>query len=194
MAAVPFKSTNRGVTLLTAVIASALVGFATVIFVRSAAQAKQATRDRMETLKAELYALELLEGFQSMRESGLKTYLARNPISGSTDANELYALCAHINIQDRMSPGGPIMNPDLLANLAPDEGFGVVASSADTPNRFYQVHVMDMTTLAVNTVHCNLAPPAIVLGPNEKFFVTVGVTWKNRNSQLHRVAMSAPIL
>lgn len=138
-----------------------------------------------KTLIAEAYAMELVEYFRSQTNGRLAQYLNENPVNGALSP---YKLCAHINLLDRTT--GILLNEDPLAALPPLSALDG-ATLGTKANRFYQVQVVDTISLTVNTTKCGMAAGAP--GPNEKYFVTVGVSWvtpDNPSEPPHRVVLT----
>lgn len=176
-------SNRRGVTLISAVVAAVIVAGSAFIAFSALNQSRGVSLGNSEQLVAQLWASELAEFFRGHHSSALlKTYLQTNPVGGANP----YPLCSHINILDRVSK--KIANPDPLAELPPQSGL-------NEANRFYQVHVVNLDTLQiVKSPYCSQTATAAVLGANERFLVTVGVSWLPRSggttTEVRRVVQS----
>lgn len=133
---------------------------------------------------AEQYASELLEYFRSLTTDNIRDLMSQNPISPAAPA---YPLCAHINILDRSS--GSILNPDPRADLPP--------SALIESNRFYMVYIVDSRTMAVKSTACNNVVGTYTFQPEDRFFITVGVSWRANMEEttgpIHRVVLSTLI-
>lgn len=202
------RAARRGDSLISVLLSvfAILVGF--VWFARSQSSAGRASAGLQSNLVAEAYATELLEYFRSQTPDRLKANLATNPIS-ATDAP--YPLCAHVNLLDRPDTTAAktiLLNEDPLAALpVPNALDGSDARRA--ANRFYQVQVVNLKTLAVRKDLCGLtaaqtllfgrAPTGMETGSftvDDRFLVTVGVSWvpKDRNADdVKRIALTAVI-
>lgn len=206
---------RRGVSLISLIVVSAMI--AGIIFLAlQNLRTNDAVAAKVEnTVVAEIYATELLELFRSMGSADLAGYLANNPYrpplnpsgscSGCTNCTEpacaacrqceRYFLCAHINILDRASAGGTVVNPDPLAAL-PANNLLDGNTPATKANRFYQVQVIDPITLAADASVCTSNTASISLLASQRFFVTVGVTWVPHGKTVadsERIVMSALI-
>lgn len=152
---------------------------------------------------AETYASELLEFFVSHTSDQLKRYLEINPVDGlSTGGLGAYPLCSHVNILDRVR--GAVLNSDPIAELP-------VFNDAGAPiglkaNRFFQVQIVDMTTMNVRRDICDKTARQIFLfgrapaagettglAENERFLITVGMTWPGGRNNIERVVLSTVI-
>jgi len=177
--------------VLIAVTLFSLIAYATSGGLAST-QAKTATL-RREAIALSL-ATELLEFFRSLSGAELNLYLSKNPITGLN--TKLYPLCSHINLLDRKhsTPGHAILlNADPLAEL-PLSPLSRGDKNKDV-NRFYQVQVVNIKTQDVVTTKCGSLPPYDfdrLNFPDERFQVTVGVTWFNPNGDTpQRIVMTA---
>lgn len=160
---------QRGVSLITTMAAFAIVAGAFTLYLSSTARNHASVRRYQDLANATQFATELIELFRSMSSTQMNTYLFTNAAK-FTAGN--VPLCAHINILDRSS--GTIVNPDVLATLPPNPLDRT--TPATNSNRYYQVNVVDATSLAINTAACNGTVP-YVFGANERFLVTVSVTF-----------------
>ena len=158
----------------------------------------------LQKVQAEHLATELLEYFQSYSSAEMQSYLATNPMGGKN----AYPLCAHINLLDRRQQctadeiqRGTCVIEDILFNEDPVAAIpphllpaGPSTSFSTRPNRFYMVQVVDLETMAVRKDVCDQAVTAksFSLGPNERFLITVGVTWfpPGERSSLERIVAS----
>jgi hypothetical protein len=173
---------ESGLSIVSVLISAFILSLVGVSFAQSLSGALKARKDGVNVLKGNLAATELLELFQSMSSNELKTMLSTHPVSGSTTPSNLYPLCAHVNLVDPTT--GSLLNPDPLADL-PD---GLI--QGEQANRFYQVHILNVVTHAFSTAKCNQDPATLTLGSDERFLVTVGVSWKLQGGARKRVVMS----
>lgn len=140
-----------------------------------------------------LYASELLEFFRAFHTSeNLQNYLRVNPISSSLPA---YYFCAHINLLDNAS--GFFLNEDPVAHLPSSD----LSNQFTKVNRYYQVQVIDVTTMAVDTSYCDKPMSTIIpnLGsevsssPNLRFLITVGINYSTSQTNSKHLAISTVI-
>jgi len=187
----------RGTTLLSFAMATLIAASGFVHLGRTSVDARRQASLLHETVIAEAHATELVEFFRSFTTKELMSYLSRNPFSGHAP----YTLCAHINILDRQT--GQIFNEDPLAEL-PLNGPLSQLDKRYSANRNYRIQVVNLKTMKIRKEVCgeaasNLsyslpAPGKLALLPEEKFLVTVGVSWipSGRTvSNVKRVALSA---
>ena len=125
----------------------------------------------------------------------LKANFSKNPIDSKL---EPYKLCAHINLLNR--DDGVILNEDPLARLPPITLDGNTAKTK--ANRYYQIQIANIKgddkndAITVNKDRCantakdlylNGNAPAkgetVELGPDERFVITVGVSWLQRDKK-----------
>jgi len=166
---------SRGIGILEVLIAGILVSLITLGLNQLLIATRRSAALAQRRILADTYTTELLEFFRSLTSTQLSDYLKKNPVTGSTATP--YPLCAHINILDRAGSSGTnrlIVNADPLADL------GTTLLDNPVPrlsvNRYYQVQVVNIHSLVVNAAACG-APPTYTLAPDERFLVTVGVTW-----------------
>ncbi len=174
----------RGVSIISVVISSAIVVTAIVLAQTGNRGIHQVQQHSQERLMANGYATELLELLSSYSTNDLVDYLKTNPAGGASP----YPFCAHINILNRAT--NKIYNRNPIAELP--------ANPLDGPkgkaNRFFQVRVVDIKTLAVkNNPYC--AQNATTMTPltsDDRLLVTVGVSWlpKTGKTGVQRVALS----
>ena len=155
----------------------------------------------LEKVQSEQFASELLEYFRSLSSAQLKDYLNNSP--GPT----VYDLCSHINIIDpsqKSSCALTILQPDTRAELPISElgnpGSCTVVPCAGNPqtncyvnsgpNRFYQVQIVDLE----NNLAARCGTTATALGPNERYLVTVGVSWLNSDNSVRQQVQLSTIL
>ena len=173
---------------LTVSIFLVIMGF--YLFMRTSVQSRKQQQVISQSVVAELYASELIELFRAMGAGGLSDYFEDNPRNASFSP---YFYCAHINLMDRES--GTLLNEDPLAALP----YSILdaGASAFRGNRFYQIQVIDIKTLTLNLDFCrHSADTAPDLGADERFLVTVGVSWIPRGkkrSDVKRVVLSMVI-
>lgn len=177
-------SHQKGISLLSTIVTSLLVALSMGGFSLALASALDSRRQVTESVKAELAAVELLEFFQSLTATELRTVLSTNRANGSTAPLDLYRLCSHANLLDRDS--GSALNPDPLAEINP-------SVRLQQANRFYQVQVINTQTQTLVDAKCNQTAATAVLNPNERFLVTVGVSWEGPK-KVQRVALSGVVL
>ena len=170
--------TSRGFGVLEVLIGGTVTILAILAINQVLVSTRRATALEQRRILAESYTTELLEFFRSLGNAQLSAYLQKNPITGlATPVTNLYPLCAHINILDRSGSSAVnrlILNADPIADIGPSLFDG--GPPRLSVNRYYQVQVVDITTMVVNAAACG-QPPTYVLGANERFLVTVGVTW-----------------
>lgn len=141
-----------------------------------------------DKVAAELYAEELVEFFRSLSSMRMKQFLMLNPFQTSMPP---YFLCSHVNILDR-SAGG-VVNADPMADLPIYSALGTMQDvAAKRPNRYYQVSVIDISTMTMVPSFCSVTAPDVALfgqvqqtgqmqmGPHHRFFVSVGVSWLSK--------------
>lgn len=174
----------RGMSIIGGVVAAVITMLAVFCFSKSLISYRKSAIGVRDTQIAEAYAAELLEFFRSHKSDQLKEYLKLNPIGGGL---EPYPFCAHVNILDRTAD--KIVNEDPLAALPTFTG--LPGSGNLRANRYYQVQIVNVKTLAVNKARCAdtaksiylngripVAPnETIALSSEERFLITVGVTW-----------------
>lgn len=173
-----------------------MVGGAVILYSRSTATVRRTLNLSEQRLIAKASAIELLELFRSFSRTQLNNYLAKNPVTNSVAAADLYPLCSHRNIIDRArsTQAVVLMNPDPVANLSNSLLDGATPSLK--ANRFFQIQVINSATLSVVTSACTATPPyAFAVNSPETFLVTVGVTWVPAgNAQPEREVVSAMML
>ncbi len=186
---------KRGIGIIHLILAS-VIFLGVFLSVIGALARQRREMERFEELFiAELYVAELLELFRAHSSAEFLNYLSSNPIQpvGNTcilppcdvcgvncavpqcASCKPYPLCSHINILDRQN--GRLLNPDPIAEL-PDP----VQKILLRPNRFFQVQVINLDTLEIDSdTFCRWdaasMPP---LASNERLLVTVGLTWESR--------------
>lgn len=176
---------RAGFTLLEVLIALALLAVGSSLSLGFLAQSRNARLRGVESALASTAATELLEFFRSFHTGdALLTFLAGRPIK--------YPLCSRVHFKNWAT--GVLQQPDALAGLPPTALGGAAVSLA--ANRYYQVHIMDIDTLAVQPARCGQVPGALVpptLAANERVFVTVAVDWKSRSdsSTVEQKALTA---
>ena len=178
---------NRGLSLIELMASLAITSVGLILFTSSGTRLSNASRRLKDYIAAEALGMEVLELFRSQTSARFQQYLQTSGTAGP------YLLCSHNNILDRVS--GTVTNPDPLADL-PSVTLGENSSPKLSPNRFVLVEVVDMTTMQPNIADCLLDATTVVLGPNERFYVTVGVSWipKGKNvADVTRVVMSTII-
>lgn len=179
---------QRGSTLISVAIASIILVLGVLYFQRSSNSLRKIAAQADDKLIADAYAAELLDLFRGYSTDDLLNYLKTNP----TGAGTAYPLCAHVNLLDRTT--GKVLNRDPIAALPPEnllEGVGPTKKA----NRFYQVHIVDMSTLTIKkSPFCN--QNANTLGAraaHDRLMVTVGVSWVPNGAPVaavRRVVMS----
>lgn len=185
---------QSGSTLITVAVSGVILFSSLFYFLRGLGQGGMASASLQNTTVAEWYAMELLEFLRSHRNDQLKGYLQENPFKKTTCSQcGPYPLCAHINYLDRKE--NFIVNEDPIAELPTSNPL----NAGDGPlraNRFYQVSIVDAVgdaehdEMKLQKQFCaytanqiclaNLEPTAeekIKLKPNDRFLITVGVTW-----------------
>ena len=201
------RLSSRGSSILQIIIASVIAGTGFLYFGRSILSSRKQSLNLHEAVVAESYATELLEFFRSHSDTELKKYLEKNPITGSAATKKLYKLCAHINILDRK--GNKLLNEDPIAALPLNSLDGITPDTR--ANRWYQVQVANITgdaakdeikirkdlcAATAKEISFNGQPKAAFLLTNdEKFLVTVGLSWygKGKNpeeKELKRVVLT----
>lgn len=171
-----FFMNRRGSLILSGLVALIIVAIGALIV----SQSLRNTKGRVpfdQALQARLYATELLELFRAHTNATLRTYLSTNPVNAMLAP---YPLCAQINLVNRATR--TIINSDPIATLpALIADINIIPSVNNTQpamNRFYQVQVIDIVTMAINKNVCNFNALTMgALGANERFLVSVGVTW-----------------
>lgn len=194
---------ERGATLLSVLIGSTITALGIYCFITNASLSVKSAAKMHDSVVAEAYVSELLEFFRSFKARQLREYLKKNPLTLSTSVTDLYKLCSHVNILDRDT--NKLLNDDPLANLGPS----TFASSLRLPNRFYQIQIVDMKTLALNSDLCDKTaaqiyfygesipvslPSKYQLKQSETFLITVGLSYFERtrsNPDVQRVVLSA---
>jgi hypothetical protein len=165
--AVPVFPNRSGISILSVLIASAMVASGMVLFLSSLSSSQGRINSAKQKAMVAASAAELLEYFRSLSSVQLNNYLQTNPVTRSTAAAQRYSLCSGVNVLNR-STGG-VSNPDPLAN------------TGDGPlqlNRFYSVQVVDSVTLAARPAACGTkAPYNFAASPTDRFLVSVGVSW-----------------
>lgn len=203
---------QRGVALITSVLVSGIIISAASLSISQMVKGRKSVRVFEARNAAEDFAAELLEFFVGFTTLQLGGYLRRN-IPQFSALVQRHPLCAHVNLLDRTAtlPTGPqiIMNADPLAALPANSVIENAQSSKFRANRFYQVMVVDSTTLAPNPAACgripdpnNAVPCGVrgvsdyVLCAGERFMVAVGVSFvpfgKDETS-LERISLSAMV-
>lgn len=175
---------KRGVSIISVVISSAIVVSA-IVFAQSGNRGLlQVQQHSQERLIADGYATELLELLRSYSTADLVNYLKTNPAGGASP----YPFCAHVNILNRAT--NKIYNRNPIAELPENPLDGPKGKA----NRFFQVRVVDMKTLAVkNNPYCaQNAQTMTALAADDRLLVTVGVSWipKTGKAGVQRVALS----
>ncbi len=203
---------QRGVALITSVIVSGIIISAASLSISQLVQGRKAVRVFEARNAAEDYSAELMEFFVGFTSLQLAGYLRRNAPQFSAGVPR-HPLCAHVNLIDRaatLAGGAPvIMNADPLAVLPANSVIENRASSKLRANRYYQVMVVDSTTLAPNPAACGRIPlptntaPCGVRGPAdyvlcaaERFMVAVGVSFVpfgKDETNVERVSLSAMV-
>lgn len=181
------RANLRGFTLIGVVVALFILALGFGYYAQSLVSNRKVIKKLEQSNVAENYAAELTETFLSLSSSQLAGYLSAVPAVPGTPA---YPLCAHINLIDRAASSGStptFMNRDPMADLPPLSFIENSQSAKFAANRFYQVQVVDLATLAVNAAACGKSTATggtcgviggtYVLCPNERFLVTVGVSF-----------------
>lgn len=161
-----------------ALIAGTLVAVAALWSAQELASQKRNHADLRRSVRAGNYATELAEMFRSWDSSARLLAYLKTPVAPAKPAE----LCAHVNLLDRVN--GKVLNEDPMARL-PDAALGATEASFAAPSRSYRVHVVDALTLQPDMSFCGALPAAAPpLGPNQRFLVTVTVSWVPPGSDL----------
>lgn len=181
---------NRGSALLGVLLGGSMIAFVLFCYSYTSADIRRVEIQSYQAGHAQLMAIELMEYLRAMGTSRIIGHLAKNPHNGSTALANLYPLCAHINLLDRV--GNNLLNRDPLAEtvpnplLNPGQGTGLSLQA----NRYYQVQVINIQTQALNSSLCDrkmrngsgqVLQPSDLMSTDERLFVTVGVTYMPRN-------------
>lgn len=159
------RSTKGSTTLVIAILAGAAgVGFFLWMGFSQKSTRVQVLAKRSE-LAARLYAAELLEYFATHSTAELTTRLAQNP---------KYHLCTPVNRLDRAT--STVNQPHSLADLSSDQVSESISSNGSV-NRSFVVRVVDTQTLVPKASECGKFADVAVLGPTDKYLVTVSMTW-----------------
>ena len=162
---------RRGATLVGTLIGAVVVLLSAKAFASVLSSAKHLEKSNRDRAYVQMHLAELIETFRSLGSGTFyNQYYRRLP--------QAYPLCSHINLIDRTNIPGNIINPDPNVELAPN--FLLQGTSAGRrPNRFYQVQIINIQTLAINTAPCMTGAPPYVYDPggNERFTITVGISW-----------------
>jgi len=206
---------NRGLTMLTTIIAIQLAVMAIFFLSQALTSARKDINQMNDKVIATAYATELLEVFRGMTTKELKAFLgAANPISGDNTLSSNYYSCSHINLLDRNT--GKIVNKDPLASL-PDNNELDQYDATLKSNRFYQIQLVKNFDLSIDQDKCKYRwreitfyaagesnpdrvaaadVPADSAAARYRFLVTVGVTWipKGGNaSKANHVVLSTSV-
>lgn len=165
------RKNERGSIAILQFALAAIVLFCELLFFGMGFSAQQKTyTETQDAYTAEIYASELLETFRAWKGQWLWNYLKTNPVDTRFGA---YPLCTRINLLDRAS--GKIVNEDPVAQLPPANALDLGTKNA---NRFYQVHVVDKTTLQPKSALCSkTAVTGTFDAATDRLLVTVGVSW-----------------
>jgi len=164
------QTTRRGFSLISCIIGMAIFAGVIVAFLSSDSKNQEQTRATMSSAMADAYASELLELFRAHTAARLNTYLSG--LSGGP-----FQLCENLNLIDRA--GSSATTPVYQRRVAmADLPTGVFAAAGfkQAANRYFKVEIIDIKTLVPNATRCGTLPP-YVLAANERFLVTVGVSW-----------------
>lgn len=176
--------------MLIQVLVGGLILFAAVqYYVSNSIKTSHLAHAAHQNVLAEFYAAELAEGFRALESSAnLKNYFQKNPVSPT---GQPYYTCAHINVLDRSN--GKVLNPDPAAKMPPSPLDG--PTEALKANRYYQVQVVDASTLKVDPSFCDKKIDDLpVMSASHRFLVSVGVSWvpdKEQGKGQKNVALSA---
>ncbi|MBI1859319.1 MAG: hypothetical protein HYR96_00160 [Deltaproteobacteria bacterium] len=199
---------NRGSQMLYLIIASVIVIMGVLYFSQSLMYSRKQSVELNHTVIAENYAAELLEYLRSQTPQQLKANFSKNPVNATLGA---YKFCAHINLLNRTD--GVTLNLDPIAALPPSVLDG--ATPQTKANRYYQIQIADIEgtaasdSITVNKNYCantakevflyNIpqgAGETVGLLKNERFIITVGVSWYQRDksgNNLKQVVLSTLI-
>ncbi len=185
---------NRGSQILFLVIASVIVIMGVMYFAKSLMYSREQSAQLNESVIAESYAVELLEFLRSQTPEQLKANFAVNPIDSNL---EPYKFCSHVNLLNRSD--GIVLNEDPIARM-PSTILDIGTSAKTKANRYYQVQVADIKGTAVSdTIQVNkdlcknsakevflngnakVGAETIELLPDERFILTVGVSWLQKD-------------
>jgi hypothetical protein len=203
---------QRGVALITSVLVSGIIISAASLSIAQLVKGRKAVRIFEARNAAEDFCAELMEFFVGFTSAQLAGYLRRDPPQFSA-LIPAHPLCAHVNLLDRTATlaAGPevLRNADPLAALPVNTLIENNQSFKFRANRFYQVMVVDSTTLAPNPAACgrianptNTAPCGVrgasdyVLCAAERFMVAVGVSFVPTGKDetgVERVSLSAMV-
>lgn len=186
---------KQGSQILYLIIASVIVIMGVLYFAKSLIYSREQSAQLNQSVIAESYAVELLELLRSHSPEQLKSNFSKNPIDSKLDP---YKFCAHINLLNRND--GVLLNEDSLATMPPTILDG--NSSKTKANRYYQIQVANVKgdakndsiivnkDLCKNTakeIYLNGDTPAkgetIELGTDDRFIVTVGVSWLQKDKK-----------
>ena len=193
-------SAKKGISLISVVVALALIGMAIYWYAYAYNKAEKQTALGRNAFIAETYATELLELLRAHNTPGLLGYLQNNPFLATCPTCTPYLLCSHINLLDRTSVDGTgkyigsLLNEDPLAELPhPNRLDG--ATKQLYANRFYQIQVVNPSTLALDSSFCTKQGDT-ALGANQNYQITVGVSWigdRTTPTDVHRVVLTTVI-
>ena len=181
------RTPPRGITLISVLISLVIVTVGFYFYSQSLAKNHEMVLRTQDLAVGTRFASELLEVFHGMKGSDLDKYLFSNLEAGKFSLGNI-PLCAHINILDRAS--GSTFNPDSIAALPSSNPLnrGTPATAA---NRYYQVQIVDSTTLApvVPSPCGNTVAPVFnfAANPNARYMVTVSVTWVPRGKTVQDI-------
>lgn len=184
----------NGITIIELVVALGLILGSVFYFCHSLSSSRKAALHVRDTVIAESYATELLEFLRSHTSDQLKQYLAVNPINPTFNP---YFFCSHINILDRAAD--KLLNENPIATLP--QVSSLPGSGNLRPNRYFQIQIVDIKSLAINKNRCaNTAKEVYIFGrtpvlpgetialqADERFLITVGVSWIPSDQSLQNV-------
>jgi hypothetical protein len=177
------RSREEGQTLITVLISLVLVAAGYWYYSKAVAENHGAVVKSQETLVASSFASEGAELFRSLTNTQLNNYLFNNAAKFAAGP---IPLCAHINILDRTS--GQILNRDPLADLPATNRLNRSTAATQNANRYYQVQIVEGTTLAVDPAACGrVTPYNFAANPTKRFRVTVNVTWLPKGGGVDQV-------
>lgn len=170
---------NRGVSLLTTLIALGAFGAAFTIYNVVSQKASQQVQMGSNDLIAQSFTAELAEYFRAMSAASLESYLMTNPVTKKRDLASRYFYCSKINYLDRST--GSLTNPDPLADMPPsplDQ-----PSPACRANRWYKVEVVDRVSQAKDISFCSLRFGEKALAANQTYMVTLNISYYPAGTQ-----------
>jgi len=177
-----FMLTKKGNFIFPLILGTSVLAMGLLGFGKSFSRSIHLSKVHLQSSIARAYMTELLELFYSFQPTQFQDFLSLNRADAELAG---YPLCAHINL---MTPNSEtILNRDPVSKL-PTSALGEYA------NRFYQIQVINIETLELQSAYCDQIADTVTLAANERFYASVGVTWYPKGATSSKKIIASTIV